>query len=374
MGYLSDIIQPTLLLNEKVCKNNINRMVEKARANNVLLRPHFKTHQSLEIGEWFRSEGISAITVSSIKMATFFAEDGWDDITVAIPANTLEEDRINRLASKIKLNLIIADVDGCRKLASILRHPVGLWIKIDVGYHRTGVLYSDAATIHEILTIISQNEFLTFEGFLTHAGHSYHCRSHQEIKDLHNQSIAIMGALKSDFVAQFPGLKISVGDTPTCSVAEDFSMADEMRPGNFVFYDIMQVQISACDYQDIAVAVACPIVAKHRDRNEILVIGGGVHFSKDFITTNDGNKNFGDLVLLHENGWSGPVQGCFMSKLSQEHGTLQVTDAVFEQLNVGDVVGILPVHSCMTANLLGGFTTLSGNKLDYFDIRKEYFV
>ncbi len=43
-------------------------MAEKARINDVVFRPHFKTHQSHKIGQWFRNEGVNAITVSSIKM------------------------------------------------------------------------------------------------------------------------------------------------------------------------------------------------------------------------------------------------------------------------------------------------------------------
>lgn len=368
------LFQPTLLLDEKICRKNISNMVNKAATNNVLFRPHFKTHQSIEIGEWFRELGITAITVSSIKMATFFAEHGWKDITVAIPANSLEKDRINRLAKNITLNLITADIDGTKKLASILEYPVNFWIKIDVGYHRTGVLYDDYNVISSILEVVSKNKNLNFCGFLTHAGQSYHCRDKSEIIKVHNESTTILLDLKKKYISQFPHLKISVGDTPTCTVADDFTMVDEIRPGNFVFYDIMQVQISACEKKDIAVAIACPVVAKHSDRNEIIVIGGGIHFSKDFIERSDGNKSFGDLVVLDENGWSAPIEGCFMSKLSQEHGTIFVSDEVFHQIEVGDIVGILPVHSCMTANLMGGYTTLSGKKLDYFDIRKEYYV
>ena len=374
MSLKQDLYQPTLLLDEKICRQNIAKMVAKASRNKVQFRPHFKTHQSIEIGEWFREAGVTAITVSSIKMATFFAEDGWKDITVAIPANSLEKNRINRLAKNINLNLITADIEGTKLLDSILEYPISFWIKIDVGYHRTGVLYHDATMIRSILDVADKSKYLKFCGFLTHAGHSYNCKNKNEIIYVHNESTRILHDLKTRFISEYPEIKISAGDTPTCSMAEDFTMVDEIRPGNFVFYDIMQVQITACTYQEIAVALACPVVAKHGDRNEIIIIGGGIHFSKDFILTNDENKNFGDLVLVNDNGWSDPVNGCFLSKLSQEHGTLKVTDEIFNKLNVGDIIGILPVHSCMTANLMGGYTTLSGKKLDYFDIRKEYYT
>jgi len=77
---LKKIVKPTLLLDEQRAVQNIERMVEKAGKNGVLLRPHFKTHQSAEIGEWFRSRGVHAITVSSVDMAEYFIDHGWKDI------------------------------------------------------------------------------------------------------------------------------------------------------------------------------------------------------------------------------------------------------------------------------------------------------
>jgi D-serine deaminase-like pyridoxal phosphate-dependent protein len=369
---IDDLYETTLLLDVDKCKKNIRNLVLKAQNNSVLFRPHFKTHQSIEIGRWFREEGVQAITVSSLKMASFFAADGWNDITVAIPVNTREKVRINQLAQKIHLNLLFADTEGIKHLAQIAEFPINVWIKIDTGYHRTGVPHDDENMIQSIIHIAEEHKLLHFAGFLTHAGNSYHCKSNEEILHLHKETTNIMCRLKEKYSNSIREIKISVGDTPTCSVAEDFSMVDEIRPGNFVFYDTMQVQISACTPEDIAVAVACPVVAKHKDRNEIIIIGGGIHLSKDFILNSDGKKNYGDLVFLDSVGWGNPVQGCFLSKLSQEHGTLQVTDEVFEKIHTGDMVGVLPVHSCMTVNLLGKYTTLEGQNIDYFDLRKDY--
>ena len=51
--------RPTLLLDPIKCQKNIHRMVEKASNEHLKLRPHFKTHQSAQIGEWIRAEGIN---------------------------------------------------------------------------------------------------------------------------------------------------------------------------------------------------------------------------------------------------------------------------------------------------------------------------
>lgn len=374
MSILQSVTEPTLLLDEQKCRRNILRMTGKAARHNVRFRPHFKTHQSRHIAEWFREAGVSCITVSSLRMAAYFAENGWDDITVAFPVNTLEHERINRLARHIHLGLIVADIEGAMLLSRVIRYPVAVWIKIDTGAHRTGVLPDDKTTIDTIIQVMERSDNLFFKGFLTHAGQSYNCRSHDEIIKVHRDSIALLATVTEDYRSAYPDLEISIGDTPACSIAEDFSMINEIRPGNFVFYDLMQTAISSCTAKEIAVAVACPVVARHADRNEIILFGGAIHFSKEFIETGDGRKIFGELVQFSDNGWSEPVEGCYVSRLSQEHGTLKVTGEVFRQVATGDVVTILPVHSCMTANCLSGYTTLDGRRLEFFDIKKEYFV
>ena len=111
------ITRPTLLLNENQCKKNIQHMVDKAKRLSVKLVPHFKTHQSSEIGEWFRAEGIDSITVSSVKMAEFFAAAGWESITVAFPFNIHEVEAVNKmLEEKIKLTLFVVDETNCKSI------------------------------------------------------------------------------------------------------------------------------------------------------------------------------------------------------------------------------------------------------------------
>ncbi|MCK5222536.1 MAG: alanine racemase, partial [Candidatus Aminicenantes bacterium] len=68
-----DIIEPTLILDSAKCRKNIRSMLKKAAESEASFRPHFKTHNSREIGRWFREEGVDKITVSSVKMAGYFA-------------------------------------------------------------------------------------------------------------------------------------------------------------------------------------------------------------------------------------------------------------------------------------------------------------
>lgn len=353
------ITKPTLLLDEKKCRMNILAMAEKAIKNGVAFRPHFKTHQSLEIGRWFKEAGVDRITVSSLEMASYFAPE-WKDITVAFPVNILEIHTINKLARKIHLNLLIESVETARFLKENLRFESGFFIKIDVGTGRTGLKPDETDTIDAILQWTEDSDNLRFKGFLAHAGHTYQCRTNEDILRVHESTLAIMAALKKQYQEKYPGLIISVGDTPGCSVAENFTGADELRPGNFVFYDLVQHQIGSCGFDQIAVAMACPIVAIHQNRNEIVVYGGGVHFSKDNMQDEQLGTIYGKIAAMKDNGWGEVIPGMYVRSLSQEHGIVVVPPSEMPKYKIGDYLIVLPVHSCMTADLMRQYLTTDG--------------
>ncbi|MCB1023982.1 MAG: alanine racemase [Acidobacteria bacterium] len=350
------ITKPTLILDEEKCRANIRTMYEKALLNKLDFRPHFKTHQSLEIGRWFKELGVDKITVSSIKMANYFAGE-WDDITIAFPVNILEIDAINSLAERIGLNLLIESVESTHFLSEHLEHNIGVFIKVDVGYHRTGVDPNNTDLIDRILDLVEKSPKLTFKGFLTHPGHSYDARSIDRVLEIHDTSLAIMAELKSRYLAKYPEMTISIGDTPTCSLAEDFTDIDEIRPGNFVFYDLTQVYIGACALDKVAVAMVCPVVAIHRERDELVIYGGGVHFSKDRIEDESCVTVFGQIVESSGKAWGKEIEGMYVKSLSQEHGVISVPRDKISNYTIGDELVVIPVHSCMTADVTDRYLT-----------------
>ncbi len=358
------ITRPTLILNEAIARRNIARMAGKARRCDVRFRPHFKTHQSAAIGEWFRAEGVRAITVSSVVMAEYFADHGWDDITIAFPVNWLEVETINALAMRVKLGLLVESVETARFLRERLAAPADVWLKVDAGYGRTGLAWDDSAGQAAVAGALAGSERLRLRGLLCHSGHTYAARGEKAIRAVWNESVQRLTAARESLAAAgFPGLELSPGDTPGCTVADDFSGVDEVRPGNFVFHDTMQVEIGTCGWPDVAVAVACPVVALHPERGQIVVYGGAVHLSKERLALPDGRVHYGAVALPVEGGWTLPIPGAFVTGLSQEHGIVSAPPGLLEQVKLGDLLMVLPVHSCLTANLLGRYRTTLGETI-----------
>ncbi len=347
---------PTLLIHkEKACRN-IDRMMQKVADSKASFRPHFKTHQSHTVGQWFREKGIQKITVSSVDMAIYFAQDGWQDILIAFPVNPMEVSRIMALAEKINLHVILDSMQALYLLQNSLSADVCLtiWLDIDAGYHRTGILWSQTAECLTLILAIRQNPHLKFGGILTHAGDTYHGKNPQEILVIFNDTMERMHTLKKTLESELSGsVPISIGDTPGCTLAPSLAGANEVRAGNFVYNDLKQVSVGVCTIADTATAMACSVVGIYPHRNELIIHGGAVHFSKDFYSEN-GQSIYGKVLQasIQNSEWEQTIPDTWISSLSQEHGTIKTTPDFLSQTRLGDVLLIAPVHSCLTVSAM----------------------
>lgn len=361
---MNKFTRPTLLINKDIVQRNITRMVEKANISNVELIPHFKTHQSRKIGGWFKENGIKSITVSSVSMAEYFANDGWKQITIAFPVNILEINKIANLAAKVQLTLLVTSTEQIKVLLRDVDVYLKILIEINSGSNRSGVEPENNSLISEIISQLDNTQH-HFKGFYSHFGHTYNAGSAEEVEQIYSSSLNLMEDLKHRHAYAQP--TISIGDTPSCSIVNNFEDIKSIHAGNFVFYDLTQVHIGSCKEEDIAIALACPVVSKNDERQEIIIYGGGVHLSKESLLDTEFEQTiYGRPVLLNENGWTVSIPGCYVRSLSQEHGVVKLTTEAYDQINVGNLIGVLPIHSCMTADVMCGYADLSGQAVDHF--------
>lgn len=360
---LTRIAQPTLVVDRAKALRNIDRMAAKAQRSGVRFRPHYKTHQSAAIGEWFRRTGVRYITVSSVRMAEYFADHGWDDITIAFPINRRERERLEGLSRRIRLGLTLDSAEAASWLIGT-EIDARIWIDVDVGYHRTGVPFDDESALMETAAVArGARPGIELQGLLTHAGHSYAARSAEEVRVIYHDSVAKIGSARTALHHVGIDSQISIGDTPCCSVVERFEGVDEIRPGNFVFYDLQQLRIGACTEDDLALAVACPVVACYPARAEVVIQGGAVHLSKDSVLGEHGLPIFGRVALLRSGGWDVlPKETCLRS-ISQEHGVISGPADILRDMTPGDLVLVLPAHACLAADALRTYVTLDGEAL-----------
>lgn len=346
MNNWSHITKPTLVISKKRAVNNILQMAQKIKSQNIIFRPHFKTHQSLEVGLWFRELGISKISVSSVDMAQQFVQAAWNDISIVFPFNRREIENLNTFSSLAHINILLEDIDTAQYISENSTAELGVFIKIDCSYQRSGISATDFDAVKSLATEVHSLPNLKLKGLLSHFGNTYAARGEKEVQDIYSNSKQLLINLRHYLKADFPDLMISIGDTPSASLVDDFGEIDEMRPGNFVFYDWMQYQIGSCSLNQIATIVLCPVVAKHPQRNEIVIHGGAVHFSKEKLA------HYGAICSISKEFNTNIIDGVYLKSISQEHGIVQCTDDFIEQINIGDLIGVIPIHSCLTANLM----------------------
>lgn len=351
---LTESGRPQLILDEFRCKRNIHRMASKAKEHHLQFRPHFKTHQSLEIGKWLREEGVESITVSSVDMASYFASDGWNDITIAFPFYPGQIPALKKLERTVQLRLFINDINQITLLTENLLKPFHVIIEIDPGFGRSGVHFSNKTQIDEIINECERNALTTFHGFYIHDGRTYQSRDKNDILDHIEPVLEVLNTLKNNY----PSFNCIMGDTPSCSVLENFESVDVITPGNFVFYDWMQVLIGSCTIDDVALYCQVSIAQRIDNGNRAIVHGGAVHLSKDSIL-NNGQLCFGQAVEYNKSEIK-IIKNLFINSLSQEHGI-----AVG---NLNEVPGhsllICPIHSCLTANLHSHYLTTTGKIIE----------
>lgn len=336
-------------------------MAEKLENLQITWRPHFKTHQSAEIGHWYRDYGVKAITVSSPDMASYFAKNGWVNITIAFPATPLTTPRINSLAQKLNsLRIIVNNPVTAQYLTKHLSNPVEFYIEIDAGFGRTGLKAEYLDKLNEIISISKKSRYLQFYGFYLHDGRTYQVQGRENVR---NVMIPVYEKLNK-LSDEFKEAKISVGDTPSSSLLDSFPGIDELSPGNNIFFDLMQVAIGSCQPEDIAIAVQCPVAEVKPESGACVLHGGAVHFSKERIDWN-GNEIYGMASSPDKNSFGNLQQGNYLKSLSQEHGCMVLEKpGTLDTITPGDRMTVFPVHSCLTANLYSHYITPDGNRIE----------
>ncbi len=341
------ITRPTLLADRRIILSNIDRLSGKFQAQKIRFRPHFKTHQSEVVGDFFRNK-CQGITVSSVEMAEYFAARNWDDITIAFPANPLEKSAIEKLSESVNLNLIVSDPATLHEFDD-LNKPLNWWIKVDLGNHRAGIKPEKTEEIIQLARQMLKSKTHSFKGILGHAGQTYHLQSEQVVQE-ENRAIQVAESLRKKIQDVLDTrCEVSMGDTPGCSLLKDWQKIDEVRPGNFVFYDLMQMGIGSCDFSQIAMVMACPIVQVRKDENKAVIHGGAIHFSKEYHP----EFKYGQLAVPNDSGaYSELMENSFLESISQEHGIISFDPKYASLFSTSKLAYVLPVHSCLTVDCM----------------------
>jgi len=359
---LDDLSTPALLVDHDRLARNLDRMRAIADANDVALRPHVKTHKSIALAQEQRARGTAGLTVATVEEAETFVEAGAEDVRVAFPVTGRDKhERLQALREAATLSFTVDTVAGAEQAAAVYREeePIDVLMEVDVGHGRCGVPWDHGETAVHLARRIVDLPSLHLAGILTHAGQAYDGPANGETEEEALQRVArherdrMLRMAARLAHADVPGIEpgsfeISIGSTPSMAAFEnaerDGFRATEVRPGNYVMHDAMQVALGAASLADCALTVLTTVVSTQRtaDGPQRAFVDAG----KKVFTTDTGYGTDGHGTVLRDAEAMTPRPNVRLDHLSEEHGWLEVPPA--SALAVGDRLRIVPNHACVT--------------------------
>lgn len=325
-----------------------------------------------------------------------------------MPVSQSATPRLLDLASKLSpgsINILIDNEEAFsqfheRIVRSEMDVQIGVFIKIDTGYHRAGIQTSSPhfAQLVEAVVSKTQQDSRTFlRGFYSHFGHSYAGSSEDDAADgLIAELVGLEEAVKAVPQTHAGKLFLSVGATPTATAAQN--MLSGARPRAKEFQDVLArlqkdhvVELHAGVYplldcqqvatharpsegapseafqplakESIAISILVEVtsVYNEREKPEALVSAGSLAMGREpcksypgwgIVTPALGNAK-GRAIYDEGAGRTGWIVG----RISQEHGILtwEGEREKCNPLTIGDKLLIWPNHACVAGAGFGWY-------------------
>ncbi|XP_075876781.1 D-serine dehydratase isoform X2 [Nelusetta ayraudi] len=355
---LSSLSSPALLVDLDKVKRNAHRMMERCDKLGVKLRPHMKTHKTLECADIMTGGSRRCIVVSTLAEASFYADNGFDDILYAY---CLPFDKVERCAAlSERLELFQVLLDHPQALEQLRKRPLSdgrqwhVWMKLDCSNGRAGVLYSNPEAL-KLAKAIAETDGVELNGVYVHCGNSYNCRGVEEIQAVAKETTSLTLQFMEKLKALGITCKSSIGSTPSCShPVEDMAQLSEVHPGNYTFYDVQQSVIGSCSLDDVAVRVLTRVIGHCPHRNQLLIDCGWAGLSLD----GAGKLPTGYAMIEgHPN--------LKLSAMTQEHGKVEPISGLldYSKYPLGTMMTLIPYHSCATAVMHSEYYVFSDGRL-----------
>ncbi len=235
----AEIPSPALLFFRDRIEHNLQLMI-KIAGDASRLRPHVKTHKTAQIIEWQLKLGITRFKTSTIAETEMCAAAGAADVLLAMPCVGINAHRLAELALKFPKTIFSSIADAEETIsclaAAAQQHNVtlGVFIEIDCGMARTGIIPGDPAAY--LCHVIKDTPRLQFRGI-----HAYDGHIHDESLDVRRERCDAAFAPVHQFRCRLQGEGIIVkefvaGGSPTFGIHAKHQDRT-LSPGTTVLWD-----------------------------------------------------------------------------------------------------------------------------------------
>ncbi|WP_298731899.1 D-TA family PLP-dependent enzyme [uncultured Chitinophaga sp.] len=337
---------PALLVYPARIRENIDAV--KAAIDDVQrLRPHVKTNKMAEVVQLMQDAGIRQFKCATIAEAEMLGKVNAADALLAYqPAGP----KIARLAALVRayprtmFSCLVDDLQAATAISnqfSALQQPLQVWLDLNLGQHRTGIVPGAAA-----LDLYAQLH--TLPGIVPVGLHAYDGHLHDDDFELRtsrcNAAYEQVTALAAAITAKgFAQPRIVAGGSPTFPIHAKRKDID-CSPGTFVFWDWgYQQHLSEQSYHYAALVLA-RVISHPGDQLICLDLGHKSIAAENALTNRVHFLNAPDATPVSQ---------------SEEHLVLKVPDA--GAYPIGTVFYGVPYHICPTVALYDKAYTIVDN-------------
>ncbi len=331
-----DIPSPALLLFPDRIQSNIQGMLEMVGGDVNRLCPHIKTIKSEAIIRMMVDSGIKQFKCATVAEGETAIKAGAESVLLAIQPTTPTAKRWIKLARAHpdrKFGTIIdckESIDSLGDLCKQHQVPLKLWIDLNIGMNRTGILPGENAL--KLAQQIRSTAHVAFEGIHAYDGHLHQSsiiERREACESWHAELQTFLGLLKRNGIDQVP---VIAGGTPTFPM-QAANPNFICSPGTTVLWDAGY----ASQYADLNFSWACVILARVISKP-----------ASDLLCLDLGHKAVGS-EMPH------PRMQCLNLKVdewvshSEEHLVIRSSDA--DQYPIGTTIYAIPTHVCPTVAL-----------------------
>ncbi|SMC88155.1 alanine racemase [Sporomusa malonica] len=343
----NQLTTPSFLVDLDKMELNIREMAELCKTNGKKLCPMVKTHKSTGVAALQAAHGADNFLVGTLDEAERLQQQGYQELVLAYPVAAAEN--IARVIDLAKRAHVILSFDGVEAAAEfeamLLQEQIALeyLIIIDCGLHRFGVQPDIVLTLAQDLSKFSR---LKFKGIATHPGHVYGKSTAAEVAAVAKAEIdALEKAADLLSNAGYAVEIVATGSTPTVPFAARSKMITTLRPGNYIFYDAIQVALGVVPPERCSLTVLATVIA-NPDKNLFIMDAGSKCLGLD--------KGAHSVSLVNGYGIIKDHPELMVESLSEEVGKIRVNGNT--GIKVGDKIEIIPNHACAAANMTSFLT------------------
>ena len=235
---VSAIDSPALLIDRAKVQRNIQEAIRIAGGVHRL-RPHVKTHKTLEVAKMQVDAGIQKFKCATIPEAEMLGMAGARDVIIAHQPQGPRIDRICELLKtfiETKYAIILDNIKTATSIDSTLKAEglnLSYFIDINDGHNRTGIKPADAINLFNEIDALDR---LDFKGIHCYDGHvrspsleERQKKGKQDFEAVQELVSVLQSVTNSEF-------EVVVGGSPSFSVHAENEQVT-CSPGTFIFWD-----------------------------------------------------------------------------------------------------------------------------------------